>query len=410
MATESLRFVHSADLHLEQPPHGLPDVPEHLRELLIEAPFQAAARVFETAILEDVDFVVLSGDVLNPRSAGPRALSFLFEQFQLLREQKIHVYWAGGREDAPDAWPSEVPLPDNVHLFPKGELKEYTHRRHDEPLATILGMSSDGDGYVHAGDFRTEPSNRYTVAVAHGDADSEGLVVHKQIDYWALGGWHQPKTLHPSAPVIQYAGSPQGRCPGEDGQHGCTLVQIDHGRKARLKFIPTEALRWRSELLPAEEATNRNELQRNLRARMQRIAAEAGSTAHLVSWRIAAEGPVAESIRRGDLGRELCEWLRTEFGRAKPALWTASLQLESNADLAADLYEEDTILGDFLRAVRKYEQDENLALNWHGYLPDLSGNPALASLLQPADRDLRYELLQASATLGLQLLGGEEQA
>lgn len=409
MSHEPLRFLHAADLHLEQPPHGLADVPDHLRDLLIEAPFQAAARVFETAIVEDVDFVILSGDVLHPRRVGPYALSFLFEQFQLLREQKIHVYWAGGSEDGPEHWPTEVPLPDHVHLFPKGELKEFTHRRQDEPVASILGLSAEQDGYVPAGDFRTEVSNRFTVAVAHGEVDTESLTCHKPIDYWALGGRHQPKTLHQAAPVVQYAGSPQGRCPQEDGPHGCTLVQVDQGRKARTKFIPTDVLRWRYETLPAEEAGNRNDIQRHLRARMQRLAAEAGANTVFVTWRIAAEGAMAEALRR-ELDRELIEWLRTEFGRAKPPVWTAALELESVTALSEELYEEDTILGDFLRAIRKYEQDDSLPLNWHSFLPDLSQNPGLAALLQPAERDLRQELLRESATLGLRLLGGDEAA
>ena len=410
MPHESLRFLHAADLHLEQPPYGLADVPDHLRDLLIDAPFQAAARVFENAILENVDFVVLSGDVLNPRLCGPYALSFLFEQFQLLREQKIHVYWAGGREDGPQHWPAEIPLPETVHMFPQGELKEFTHRRHEEPIATILGMSADEGGYIRTGDFRTEPTNRCTVAVVHGDADAEALASHKHIDYWALGGWHQPKTLHQTAPIVHYAGSPQGRCPSEVGIHGCTLVQVDHGRKARTKFIPTDVLRWREETLPQEETIDRNDVQRHLRARMQKIASEAAHGTTLVSWRIAADGPLAEAFRRGEFGRELLDWLRTEFGRAKPAVWTAALELDASTVLAEELYEEDTILGDFLRAVRKYEQDDNLPLSWPRFLPDLSANPALASLLQPADRDLRQALLYESATLGLELLGGEETA
>jgi hypothetical protein len=271
-------------------------------------------------------------------------------------------------------------------------------------------MSADGRDYLHVGDFRTEPTNRFTVAAAHGQADAEGLATHKQIDYWALGALHQPKTPHQAAPIVHYAGSPQGRCPGEDGPHGCTLVQVDRGRKARTKFIPTDVLRWRAETLPAEEATNRSELQRHLRTRMQRIAAEAGTSAAIVSWRVLAEGPLATLLRGGELIQELIDWLRTEFGRAKPAVWTASLELDSPTALPAELYDEDTILGDFLRAVRKYEDDESRPLHWTRFMPDLSDKPAVASLLQPADRDQRRELLTNCAALGVELLRGEEPA
>ena len=49
MSQPPLRFVHAGDLHLECPLGGVAEVPEHLRELLLDAPFLAAQQVFETA-------------------------------------------------------------------------------------------------------------------------------------------------------------------------------------------------------------------------------------------------------------------------------------------------------------------------------------------------------------------------
>ncbi len=79
--------------------HDLPDLPDHLRPALVEAPWKAAEAVFEHAILENVDFVLLCGDLLNPISSGACGPAFLIEQFELLRERNIAVYWA-------TAWPT----------------------------------------------------------------------------------------------------------------------------------------------------------------------------------------------------------------------------------------------------------------------------------------------------------------
>ena len=46
----SLRLLHASDLHLEQPIYGLAEVPDHVRELLIESPYHAAEQVFEAAL------------------------------------------------------------------------------------------------------------------------------------------------------------------------------------------------------------------------------------------------------------------------------------------------------------------------------------------------------------------------
>ena len=76
MSGRPFRFLQAGDLHLELPLQGLAEIPDHLRPTLIDAPFLAAEQVFETAAAEHVDFVVLTGDVLNPEHAGPRGSRF----------------------------------------------------------------------------------------------------------------------------------------------------------------------------------------------------------------------------------------------------------------------------------------------------------------------------------------------
>ncbi len=128
MPGNSFQFIHASDFHLEEPLHGLTSVPEHLRDLLIDAPFAAARRVFDTALAEEVDFVVLAGDVLQPRGAGPRGIEFIRRHLARLHDRQIGVYWAAGSIDGPNQWPSSVPLPESVHRFPEGSVTAATHR------------------------------------------------------------------------------------------------------------------------------------------------------------------------------------------------------------------------------------------------------------------------------------------
>ena len=58
-ARNAFSFVHASDLHLELPPHGLGEIPEHLRDSLLECPYRAAERVFDLALSERADFLVL---------------------------------------------------------------------------------------------------------------------------------------------------------------------------------------------------------------------------------------------------------------------------------------------------------------------------------------------------------------
>jgi DNA repair protein SbcD/Mre11 len=106
MSHPPLRFVHASDFHLERPLGGVAEIPEDLRELFLEAPYIAAEQVFQTALSEKADALLLSGDLLNCELAGTRAVVFLRDQFQRLADHDIPVYWACGEVDAPDTWPA----------------------------------------------------------------------------------------------------------------------------------------------------------------------------------------------------------------------------------------------------------------------------------------------------------------
>ncbi len=95
MSNRSFRFLHAGDFHLERPLMGVAEVPDHLRDLFLEAPYLAARRVFDAALAEDVRFVVLTGGICVPSAAGPRGPLFLAEQFVRLAERGIGVYSAG---------------------------------------------------------------------------------------------------------------------------------------------------------------------------------------------------------------------------------------------------------------------------------------------------------------------------
>src|SRR5262245_35055356 len=105
MSQRPFRFLHAADLHLDRQPADIAEVPEQLADLLIDCPLRAAERLFDAAIDQRVDFVILAGDVIDPARCSPRELLFLVEQFQRLKGRNIAVYWCGGANDSAAAWP-----------------------------------------------------------------------------------------------------------------------------------------------------------------------------------------------------------------------------------------------------------------------------------------------------------------
>ena len=138
------RFLHAADLHLDSPCRTSAELPDHLVDLMVDAPLQAAAKMFDAAINQRVDFVVLAGDVIDPRLAAPRELLFLVEQFKRLAERNIPVYWAGGTVDSIETWPTYVQWPANVRLFPQSHVQRFRHEIAGTAVCEIIGRSHPG--------------------------------------------------------------------------------------------------------------------------------------------------------------------------------------------------------------------------------------------------------------------------
>ncbi len=406
MSSRPFRFVHASDFHLERLPSGLAEVPDHLRELFIESAYVAAEKVFETVLCEEAEFLVLSGDILDARQTGPRGPLFLVEQFNRLAEREISVYWAGGRVDPAAVWPSALALPENVNVFPKGHVDEFIHQRDGTPLARLLGAEHDRNRPIRPTDFEPDPAGLFTIAVVHGKCDPKALKP-RGIHYWALGGRHQRGTPLTGNEVAHYPGSPQGRCPEQSGVHGCTLVQVD-GRQARTSPVPTDTMRWLDARISIDEQTTQEDLENMLRERMASAIDSAPQTDLLISWTVLGEGPLQGQLRRGRLAGELIEWLRAEYGFGPPAAWSISLRTEPTTSLPQELYEQETILGDFMRTIRELQINPDDPVELESYVAEKHLAGTLGSAMAVPDAARRDRVLREAALLGVDLLSGEE--
>jgi hypothetical protein len=407
--SEPLRLVHASDLHLELPIYGLADVPDHLRELLIDAPYQAAERVFETVLAEDADALVLAGDVLNVDRAGPPAIVLLLDQFARLADRGIAIYWAGGTADLPDLWPRSVALPPNVHVFPIGRVETLDLARSGETIARIQGTSAREDGEVEVRGFHRDVHGLFTVGVAYGTNESgdsfespghEGDRVH----YMALGGRHGQQTVDEQPGIAHYSGTPQGRSPTEIGPHGCTIVTVDETGSAKLRFVATDAVRWSHHTLEVTASTRSEQLHERMVERLEKLQAQQPGVDHLVRWTIRGTGPLVNRLRPGGLADELLVDLRRKFGERSPAVWSASLDCESPLSVPAEWYDQETCLGDFLRQVREFELHDDLPLDLRQFLPEDLGDDPLAAIAEIDSAEHRAALLCSAAKLGVDLL------
>jgi DNA repair protein SbcD/Mre11 len=413
MLGRPFRFLHASDFHLDQPLHGLTEVPDHLTELLSDAPYQAATRVFDLALAEGVDFVLLLGGLVDPHRAGPRGLRFLSEQFARLAESEITVYWATSPSDGRERWPVNLHWPANVHLLAVDQIERVIHARRGETVCQILGCGSDVQS-----SFILQALRDRLAASGYSDLFSIAAIPHKldpsaladlPVRYWAFGGEPNAATLvelvDPQR-TARLSGSPQGRSPEQSGPHGCTIVHVDEVGGVRVESPSIDVIRWHEERFEVPATMARSDLDHLFHERTKQIVAGAPDRTMLIRWTLHGDGALLATARRTGLAAELTSHLRMEHGYRTPAAWTVSINVEPPA-LPTAWYDEETLLGDFLRSIRSRDHSD-LPLDIQAYLRDQQLAGSLTSRGTIVEPSLRHTILRQAAWLGADLLHADE--
>jgi DNA repair protein SbcD/Mre11 len=425
MSSRPLRFIQAGDFLLHQPLSGLMDVPEHLALRLIEAPYQAAERVFEAALAAEVEFVLLTGNLCDPHRAGPRGFVFLHQQFSRLAERDIAVYWATGATDGQQDWPAHLHWPAGVHILAPNRVEHLTHHRDGKPICQIAGRSSDRPPSIAAplaaAAFAPNTDGLFSIAIVPGsipfEADELAAIGNH---YWAFGGSPQAATKLAEDGrrcVVHCAGTPQGRSPRDLGAFGCTLVEVADGANTgdqdqiRLTPIPTDVVRWHEEPIVLPSPIERAELEHRLHERMQSlIAAAAGgsggireTSALLIRWHIEGSHTAGESLNQSGLAAELLAMLRTEYGFRETPAWSVSLTT-APPELPASWSGQQTLLGEFLRRLRELESPSAAGPELDCFLSQGQLTGAIAGRVSLVDPMARTGVLRQAANLGAELL------
>jgi DNA repair exonuclease SbcCD nuclease subunit len=247
------KFLHAADIHLDSPLHKLDYYEGAPAEEIRRATRRALDNLVQTAIAEEVSFVLIAGDLYDGDWKDYNTGLYFVSQTSKLREAGIPVYIVAGNHDAASKITKSLRLPSNVHLFASS--KPSTHRLEDLGVA-IHGRSfatpavkkdlstnypPPQPGYFNIGVLHTCASGREGHE-PYAPCTLEGLRA-KGYDYWALGHVHQFELLSDNPPVV-FSGNIQGRHIRETGPKGCVLVTVDDRGRPEPVFKPLDVIRW----------------------------------------------------------------------------------------------------------------------------------------------------------------------
>jgi DNA repair exonuclease SbcCD nuclease subunit len=112
------RFLHAADIHLDSPLHKLDYYEGAPVDELRQATRRALDNLVQTAIRENVSFVLISGDLYDGDWKDYNTGLYFVSQTSKLRDAGIPVYIVAGNHDAAGKISRALRFPESVHLFP----------------------------------------------------------------------------------------------------------------------------------------------------------------------------------------------------------------------------------------------------------------------------------------------------
>ena len=248
-----MKFIHTADLHLDSPLRGLSSYADAPAERLRTATRDAFHTLVTQAIDEQVDFMVIAGDVYDGDWKDFNTGLFFIRQMGRLRNSGIPIYLLYGNHDADSEMTRGLELPDNVHVFSSRKAETFRiesrkvalHGRSFKVAATtdnlLPGYPEPVAGWLNIGVLHT---------ALEGNAEharyapcSVAELKAKGYQYWALGHVHEHWVQRGDV-TIAYPGNLQGRHIRELGARGALLVTAEDGEITEVERLEVDVLRW----------------------------------------------------------------------------------------------------------------------------------------------------------------------
>lgn len=258
-----VKFLHCADLHLDSPFASKQFLSPNILKDVENSAYESFKSIVDLALREEVDFMLIGGDLFDAENRTLKAEVFLKQQFERLNKEQIFVYIIHGNHDPlSDSlisdWPQNVTVFSNqvetyqtitkngekvyLHGFSYQQNESYENKIDDYP--TSDSHSVINIGLLHGTYSKSGVSDRYTEFRLE---DLNAKLYH----YWALGHIHKRDQLN-DLPQIHYPGNIQGRHFNEQGEKGCLIVEGDYV-SLKTRFVPTQFIRFESAVIETDQ-------------------------------------------------------------------------------------------------------------------------------------------------------------
>lgn len=293
MPVRALRFLHAANLRLDASLSTPGEMPDDVRTILEEATTTAFSRIVTTAIEQDADALLITGNTFDAGAGSLSAEVSLQQEFRRLEEHGLPVFITPGVLDPATAWQNIPSLPENVTLFLKGNEPgvELTDRGRD--LATILPISSqigvEAPELAQIRALAARPAKERGFLIGMWVPDTSGnrsvtTTGYSSLDYLAAGVTAFSTNLPLTEGHVHVQPGPQGLNSSETGWNGCQLVDVDTDGDIHSRLIPVAPVRWETCVIDGRGVMDRDDLCERMLGQLELLTGYPGEQVRIIHW------------------------------------------------------------------------------------------------------------------------------
>ncbi len=363
----AFRFLHCSDLHIDSPFKGLSTVHPSQAERFRNSTYLAFQNVIKIALKEEVDAVLIAGDIYDGSDKSLQAQLKFRRGLQELSDAGIYTFIVHGNHDPLDGWSASLDWPERVHVFSGTQVERHPVINNGVVRAYVHGISYPTRDVKEnlALKFFRDDKQGFAIGLLHtnvghqtGHDDyapcSMDDLVAANMDYWALGHVHKFQVLRESNPAVVYSGNTQSRHMRETGEKGCCLVTLHQNASPEIKFIPTDVVRYIHDEVDLSGRISMEEVIQAVRAKCERLADQVKDRDVFLNLSLNGRTQIHAELKKGDSLESLHDETRIYFEGRIPSVWL-NLKLETDG-----LYDIDSLRqgNDFIADLITLFEDE----------------------------------------------------
>ena len=238
-----VKILHCADLHFDTP---FKELNKEISQVSKEELLQVFKNIIDLTINENVEVLLIAGDVFDNLTVNKNTLFFISNQMK--RIENVKVFISPGNHDPYNekSFYRIIKWPENVYIF-NGNMKF----KEVEELNLIVWGAGFKNNYEEKTLLRevNADKDKINIMLIHGEIVSVNSkneynpisindIYNSNIDYIALGHRHKfSGILKEGMTTYAYSGCPQGRGFDEEGEKGVIIGEVYKGG-TNLEFFP----------------------------------------------------------------------------------------------------------------------------------------------------------------------------